>query len=191
MTPATTALILVDVINDFYSPKGPNYYDRAPQTLEPIDRLLSAARGHGAMVVHAVERHRRRVADAEQPKLPPHCYEGSFEADFFPGFGPVERPGEVVVPKRRFSAFFATDLALTLHENDIARVVVVGVKTNVCIRATVQDAFANGFEPVLPRDATNSNRPHLEEASLEDIDRYFGTVCSAGHALDVLTGGAG
>lgn len=190
MTRATTALILVDVINDFYDPDGPNFYERAPQTLAPIGRLLDAARDSDALVAHAVERHRRSVDDAEQPKLPPHCYEGSFEADYFPGFGPADRPREIVVPKRRFSAFFATDLALTLHENGAARVMVVGVKTNVCIRATIQDAFAHGFEPVLPRDATNSNRRHLEDASLEDIDRYFGSVCSVEHALTLFADGA-
>lgn len=190
MNRPTTALVLVDVINDFYDPDGPNYYPRAPETLEPIGRLLAAARDDDAIVVHAVERHRVGVVDAEQPKLPPHCYEGSFEADFFPGFGPIDRTGEIVVPKRRFSAFFATDLALVLRENAVSRVVVAGVKTNVCIRATVQDAFANGFEPVLPREATNSNRRHLEDASLEDVDRYFGSVCSVEHALALFAGGA-
>lgn len=189
MTGPKTALILVDVINDFYDPKGPNYYTHVVETLDPIRRLLDTARHEDAIVVHAVERHRRDVTDAEQPKLPPHCYEGSFEADFYPGFGPVERPGEIVVPKRRFSSFFATDLALVLHENGVSRVVVAGVKTNVCIRATIQDAFANGFQPVLPREATNSNRRHLEEASLEDIDRYFGTVCAVDEAQKMLAGG--
>lgn len=189
MTAPKTALILVDVINDFYDPKGPNYYEHVVETLDPIRRLLDTAREESAIVVHAVERHRRDVTDAEQPKLPPHCHEGSFEADFYPGFGPVERPGEIVVPKRRFSSFFATDLALVLHENGISRVVVAGVKTNVCIRATIQDAFANGFHPVLPREATNSNRRHLEEASLEDVDRYFGTVSSIHDAQDMLAGG--
>ena len=52
-------------------------------------------------------------------------------------------------------------------------VVIAGVKTNVCIRATAQDAFANGFDVIVPREATNSNRAHLAAASLEDIDRYL------------------
>jgi ureidoacrylate peracid hydrolase len=64
--------------------------------------------------------------------------------------------------------------------------VVAGVKTNVCIRATVQDAFANGFEVVVPREATNSNRPHLAAASLEDIDRYFGRVVPLDEAVAAL-----
>ena len=68
----------------------------------------------------------------------------------------------------------------------IERVVVAGVKTNVCIRATVQDAFANGFSVIVPKEATNSNRAHLAAASLEDIERYFGEVVSLDAALEML-----
>lgn len=173
---ATTALILVDVINDFFDERGPNFYPRVVETIGPITELLDTARQNDVLVVHAVERHRANIADAEQPKLPVHCLEGSFEGAFFPGFEPDFAKSEVVVPKRRYSAFFATDLALLLREQEISRVIIAGVKTNVCIRATSQDAFANGFDVVVPRVATNSNRPHLEDASLEDIGRYLGEV---------------
>lgn len=184
-----TALVLVDVINDFYDSNGPNYYPGVEQTLGPIDELLSTARAADKLVVHAVERHRRGAPDAEQPQLPVHCLEGSFESDFYPGFSPIDRTAEIVVPKRRYSAFFATDLALLLHEHRVKRIMVVGVKTNVCIRATIQDAFAHGFDAVLPQPATNSNRPHLAEASLEDIRRYFGAVCTLKEAKKMLTSG--
>lgn len=183
-----TALILVDVINDFFDPSGPNYYPAVEHVVDPLQRLMVGARDCNAMVVHAVERHRSNVADAEQPKLPVHCTAGSFEADFFPGFEPVERDEEIVVPKRRYSSFFATDLALVLQENRVDRIVVAGVKTNVCIRATCQDGFAHGLEVWLPREATNSNRPHLEDASAEDIDRYFGTVTNVDEAIRALQG---
>ena len=75
-----------------------------------------------------------------------------------------------------YSAFFATELALFLNEQDVERVVICGVKTNVCIRATATDAFANGFEVHVVSGAVNTNRPKLGEASLEDIDRYIGKV---------------
>jgi nicotinamidase-related amidase len=62
------------------------------------------------------------------------------------------------------------------------------VKTNVCIRATVQDAFAHGFEPILARGAVNSNRPHLHDATLEDVERYFGRVVDLDEAVALLRG---
>ncbi|UOR00306.1 cysteine hydrolase [Leucobacter allii] len=184
--PQTTALILVDVINSFYEPGQPNYYPEVEDTLPALARLRDAARARDALLVHAVERHYRGLADFEFAKLPRHHQAGERDAEFFPGFEPEERVREIVVPKRRYSAFYATDLALVLREQGISRLVIAGVKTNVCIRATVQDAFAGGFEPVVPREATNSNRPHLAEASLEDIDRYFGRVVPLAEAEALL-----
>ncbi|MCE2578647.1 cysteine hydrolase [Gluconacetobacter entanii] len=180
-----TALVLVDVINSFFDPGEPNCYPAAGQVLAPIGTLLAAARASGTLVVHAVERHRPDLHDFEWGKLPVHHIEGSDACGFVAGFEPL--PGEPVVPKRRYSAFFATDMALMLHEQGIGRLVIVGVKTNCCIRATVQDAFANGFEPIVVREATNSNRPHLAEASLEDIERYFGKVVSLDDGIMALS----
>jgi maleamate amidohydrolase len=168
------ALLLVDVIRAFFDPGGLHYYPESAEVKEPLRRLLERARAHDRLVVHAVERHRAGLADFEQPKLPEHCVEGDWQAEFATGFEPVEREREIVIPKRRYSAFFATDLALLLREQGIDTTVVAGVKTNVCIRATCQDAFAHGFRVVLPRQATNSNRPQLGAASLEDVARYFG-----------------
>lgn len=58
----------------------------------------------------------------------------------------------------------------------------------MCVSATCQDGFAHGFEVVLPREATNSNRRHLEEASAEDISRYFGSVVSLTDTVRLLRG---
>jgi maleamate amidohydrolase len=180
-----TALILVDVTNSFFLEGMPNFYPAAADVLAPLRALLDKARATGRIVVHAVEQHYPGFDDYEWRKLPRHHFRGDRDADFFSGFAPGgER--EIVCPKRRYSAFFATDLALFLREQAIERVVIGGVKTNVCIRATAQDAFANGFDVVVPREATNSNRPHLAEASLEDIARYFGEVAALDRALAML-----
>jgi nicotinamidase-related amidase len=181
-----TALILVDVINSFFVVGMPNYYSSAAEVLDPLRRLLAAARAGGRIVVHAVERHYPGFDDHEWRKLPRHHLIDDPDAAFVDGFTP-EGLREIVCAKRRYSAFFATDLALFLREQRIERVVIAGVKTNVCIRATAQDAFANGFDVIVPREATNSNRPHLAAASLEDHERYFGAVVSLDRALEMLT----
>lgn len=181
-----TALVLVDVINSFFEKGQPNHYDAVADVLPALETLLGAARHTNTIVVHAVERHYPGLADFEFGKLPRHHQAGEHDAEFFPGFEPIDRVREVVIPKRRYSAFYATDLDLFLREQRVTRLIVAGVKTNVCIRATVQDAFAGGFEVVVPREATNSNRPHLAEASLEDIERNFGRVSSLAEALELL-----
>jgi nicotinamidase-related amidase len=177
-SPSRTALVLVDVIGSFFDPDQPNYYPASADVLEPIADLLAVARDRGTLVVHAVERHRPGLPDFEFRRLPRHHEAGSPDAAYVPGFEPRDTGREVEVTKRRFSAFYATDLDLLLREQGIDRVVVVGVKTNVCIRATATDAMAGGFDTWVPRETTNSNRPHLAEASLEDIERYIGRVPS-------------
>jgi len=181
-----TALILVDVINSFFEKGHPNYYPDVDLVVAPMRALREAARASNTIVVHAAEKHRAHFHDFEWGKLPVHHLADAHDAAFFEDFAP-SGDNETVVYKRRFSAFFANDLALFLHEQGVRRVVIAGVKTNVCIRATAQDAFANGFEPVVPREATNSNRPHLAEASLEDIERYMGQVVSLDTAIGMLS----
>jgi maleamate amidohydrolase len=180
------ALVLVDVNNSFFDPAGAFFYPDAPLVLPAIGDLLHAARAGGRLVVHALEQHRPAINDHEWLGLPVHCVRDEFDARHFPGFEPVG--DEVVVPKRRFSAFFATDLALVLAEQGTRRIIVAGVKTNVCIRATVQDAFGYGLRPTVVRGAVNSNRPHLHEASLEDIGRYMGQIVDLPAAVEWLTG---
>ena len=177
--------MLVDVTNSFFLEGMPNNYPAAAEVLEPLRRLLAAARAAGRIVVHAVEQHYPGFDDYEWRKLPRHHFHRRQRRGLFAGFEP-QGAREVLIGKRRYSAFFATDLALFLHEQNVRRVVMAGVKTNVCIRASAQDAFANGFDVVVPREATNSNRPHLAEASLEDIERYIGAVVPLERALEML-----
>jgi maleamate amidohydrolase len=180
------ALLLVDVIKAFFDGEGAFHYPAAAEVLPALEHLLEAAREGGRLVVHARESHYRGLADLEGTKLPPHCFAGGLDAEFVPGFEP--RDGEVEVRKRRYSAFFGTELPLLLHEQRVQRIVIAGVKTNVCIRATVQDAFAHGFAPILARGTVNSNRPHLHEATLEDVERYLGRVVELDEAATLLRG---
>ena len=178
------ALLLVDVNRSFFDTDGPFHYPGALDNLGPLHQLLEAARDGKRLIVHAREAHRKGLLDYERPKLPEHSYLGDRDQEPYPGF--EERPGEIVIHKRRFSAFFATDLALLFQEQGTERVIIAGVKTNVCIRASVQDAFAYGFRPTIARGSVSSNRPHLHEASLEDIQRYIGEVVELDMAVDWL-----
>lgn len=186
--PSQTALVLVDLQNSFLHPRGGNYYPAADAVVPHLRRLLAHARAKGRLIVHVADRHRPGLDDFESHKLPGHCIDGEFDADFFAGFGPADAApaNEITIVKRRFSAFFATDLDTTLRENRIERLVVAGVKTNVCVRATIQDGFGLGYRCLLARDATNSNRVNLQDAAIEDIERYMGWSVSLDEAEAAL-----
>lgn len=180
-----TALMLIDLQRSFLDRSGGNYFEASASIVGNLQRLLAAAREKQRTVVHVAERHRPNVKDFESTKLPEHCVAGEPDAEFYPGFGP-DSEREFLLEKRRVSAFFGTDLDLLLREQGIERIVVAGVKTNVCVRATVIDAFSLGYRCLVVRDAVRSNRAHLSDASLEDIDRYFGWVVSMDDALEAL-----
>lgn len=181
-----SALIVIDMQNAFLHPDGEHFYADAPSVAPNCLELLERARQGGTLVVHVADRHRAGFADFEQRYLPEHCVSGGFDAGYYAGFGPDTSCREIEIVKRRYSAFFATELALFLHEQSVERLVLCGVKTNVCLRATAQDAFAHGFEVLVAREATNSNRRHLAEASLEDIRRYIGRVVTMADAMKLL-----
>lgn len=185
-----TALVVVDAQNSFLHAEGGNFWPDAPSVVEPLQRLLDRARSAPTLIVHLADRHRPDVRDSEFDRLPRHCVVSEFDAEFYDGFGPAPdaTPGhEIVIEKRRYSGFFGTDLALVLHEHAITEIVLGGVKTNVCVRATATDAFGHGLRVTVPREAVASNRPQLHAASLEDIDRYIGTVVEMDTALDALS----
>jgi maleamate amidohydrolase len=181
-----TALIVIDMQNSFLHPDGENFYPCAPDVVANVTRMIDCARSSRTLIVHVADRHRDGFADFEDKRLPRHCVSGGFDAAYFDGFGPRDSGNEIEIVKRRFSAFFATELAIFLREQSIERVVICGVKTNVCVRATAQDAFAHGFAVCVVADATNSNRENLADASLEDISRYLGTTICTGNALEML-----
>ena len=186
VNPQDRRLILVDVINSFFVEGMPNYYPEAARRARAARAGClrgASARPHRRACGRAAPSGLRRLRVAETAASPFRRRSPTRRSSA--GFAPAG-PTRDRCPKRRYSAFFATDLALFLREQKIERVVIAGVKTNVCIRATAQDAFAHGFDVVVPREATNSNRPHLAEASLEDIDRYFGEVVPLDEALEML-----
>jgi maleamate amidohydrolase len=178
MTKLKTALLVIDMQNAMLHPDGENYYPDAVAVIDPVLKLIEAARKNKTLIVHVADRHKR---------LPTHAVTGGFDAAFFDGFGPAKGSLEVEIVKRRYSAFFSTELSLFLAEQQIDQVIIAGIKTNVCVRATAQDAFAYGFSVVVPREATNSNRSHLATASLEDIDRYIGKVVTLDDAIHILS----
>lgn len=182
-----TALIVVDMQNAFLHPDGENFFPGATETIAPVQELIKAAQKSECLIVYTLDRHRMGLPDFEQKHLPVHGLEGDHNADYFEGFGPAaDKHLEIEIVKRRYSAFFGTDLAMTLRECGVETTAICGVKTNVCVRATCQDAFAHGFKVVVPEPATASNRENLSVAALEDIDRYLGAVLSLDDALALI-----
>lgn len=189
LRPAHTALLVIDMQNDFCAQGG--YIetvvgkDAGPcrAVAAPITELVSAARKRAVPVVWI-------KANYEPDKLPAGmlakfsargaavcCAPGSWGAGFFA----VEpQPGEAVVEKHCYSAFRGTDLDTRLRTLAVRTVVLAGVQTNICIESTLRDAHSLGFHVVLAADCVASHTPELHEATLKNAQFLFGDVLDRG-----------
>ncbi|CAM6100269.1 unnamed protein product [Calypogeia fissa] len=171
----STALIVVDMQNDFVLAGGPLHVAGGAAVVAEVKKAVEVSRAKGAHVVWVVRQHDASGRDVELFRK--HLYadgvvgptvKGSKGAELVDGLEP--KTGEVIMVKSRFSAFFATNLDLVLRRMAITNVVVVGVQTPNCIRATVFDALALDYPKVVVlADATAAGTPEVHEANLYDI----------------------
>ncbi len=172
----STALILIDMQNDVLQTIVPTGH----QVVPAIKRTLEAFRRLGLPVIHCLRLHRANGVDVEKfrietfrqhPFLVPGTLGGQVIAELTP------LPGEQIVSKSRFSGFFQTDLLMMVQRLGIKRLVVVGLQTPNCVRATVTDALAYDLDVVVLDDAITALTPEIHRANMYDME-HMGAVKS-------------
>lgn len=180
-----TAVVVVDMMRDFTDLESGKTANPLSAALVPLVKdFVDRAREKNTIIIWVMESHRAGKPDWELLHVRDHCTAGTAGAELDPLLQPADE--DYIVYKRRYSAFVGTDLDLLLRDNHIDTITIVGTKTNVCVRATAQDAFMRNYHVIVPRDCVATDRQHLHEANLEDIDRYLGQVVSAEEALAML-----
>jgi ureidoacrylate peracid hydrolase len=194
---ASTALVVVDMQNAYLSPGG--YLDRvgfdvstSPPVIERCAAVLQAARRAGIFIAHlqngfdalqteaggptAPVWHKSnalkymRAHPAERGKLITH---GTWDHDFVPPMKPL--PGEAIVPKARYSGFAGTNLEQLLRARGVTSILLVGVNTNVCVEATLRDAYHREFFALMAPDATLQAGPqYIFDATVFNVEKFFG-----------------
>jgi ureidoacrylate peracid hydrolase len=167
-----TAVLVVDMLNDFFEEGGVMVLEGGDVLYEPIQRLLNAAREAEIPVFWLNQT--LYPGDKLFEKRIVHCIEGTWGARVVAAL-PV-MPADTIIAKRRYSGFFQTDLDLHLRERKIEQVIVVGVVTNICVRSTVNDAYFLGYDVFVPEDGVAATSERQQEAHLYDIDTHYGTV---------------
>ena len=184
-----TAVVVVDMINEFCKPGGKMVLPGYDALVPPQLAVIEAARASGAIVVWVHDSHRRNLRrDREWLKRTPHAEEGTWATQVIDDLG--ARDDEIHVLKHRYSSFFQTDLDVTLKDMLVDQLVVFGVVTNICVRSTVHDAFFNGYEVVVPRDCCAATGAREQESTLYDIATHFGVVTDAASVVAALSQGA-
>jgi ureidoacrylate peracid hydrolase len=200
--PRHTALVVVDVQNDFCAEGGMMDNEgldlAAVQTMaRRLPELISAARAAGALVVFVrniystdgnaylsdvwLEQAQRARAGSYTTRAV--CAPQSWEGDFFGDVRP--EPTDPIVTKHRFSAFHNTDLDTILRAHGIRTLVMTGVASNVCVETTAREGFVRDYYIVFTSDGTAAYVDADHQATLRVIDRFFGQVVPVADVLAV------
>ncbi len=183
------AVLVVDVLRAYLEPGSP-LYAGVETAVAAAARVVAAARAVDVPVVFTRVRYAVGGADGGMwvRKVPAlHVLEdGNPLGDFPLEVSPV--PGETVVVKQYASAFFGTSLDATLRSRGVDTLLVVGLSTSGCVRASVVDAISLGFRPLVVREAVGDRDPRPHEAALFDIDAKYGDVVPLEEALALLRG---
>lgn len=171
------------------------YFDRSsPLCLPSRDclgsaaNILAAARSSGVPVIHTRVEYAKNGSDGgifvRKVDALRHLYGGGPMSELMPEVAPSE--DELVITKQYASAFFGTSLTSTLVSQGVDTVVLVGVSTSGCVRATGVDAMQHGFIPFVVRDAVADRTRQTHEANLFDLQAKYAEVVDEKAALAYL-----
>lgn len=180
-------VVAVDLMRAYFEPGSPLCLP-SKDCLTSAARVLAAARRTGVPVVHTRVEYAADGSDGgvfvRKVGALRHLYGGGPLSELMPEVAPVE--GELVITKQYASAFFGTSLASTLVARGVDTMVIVGVSTSGCIRATAVDAVQHGFVPLVVRDAVADRTAETHEANLFDLQAKYAEVVEEKTAVDYL-----
>jgi EmrB/QacA subfamily drug resistance transporter len=183
-----SALVVVDPVRAYVDPDC-ELYAGVEQPVQAMRDLVAIARRNGVHVVITTMSISEDGSDAgvffrKVPALRAYL-PGSPFGEFIVGLSP--EAGDSCVRKQYPSAFFGTSLAANLVSRGVDTVVIAGLSTSGCVRATAVDTMQHGFVPIVVRDAVGDRLPSVHEANLFDIGAKIGEVWSTEQVAELWT----
>ena len=164
------AVLVIDMLKGFLEEGYPLYCgDRARRIIPNIQGLLERELKHSSKVFFICDHH--DPDDPEFKMFPPHCIEGTPQAEVIPEL--AEYQGELI-PKKRYSAFFGTQLEAKLKTLKPEKLIVCGVYTDICVLHTVADARNRDWEVEVPVDCVASFDDRAHQFALQHMEKILG-----------------
>jgi nicotinamidase/pyrazinamidase len=165
------ALVVIDMIEDFVHQAGALYCGPSMARIVPvIQKEIARARGAGEPIVYLIDNH--LPDDAEFQTFPPHAIVGTNGAEIVPEVAPEK--GDLVIPKRRYSGFFGTDLDIRLRERGVETLRLVGDCTNICVLYTAADARNLGYTVEVVENGVTSFDEEAHRDALRELEKTLG-----------------
>lgn len=187
LTLGKPAVCVVDMQYDFVGKSAVIPCMADGDVIAANQRLLEAVRSRGIPIIYTQEIHRANHVDFGREldrKEPVHCIEGTRGVQILDELAP--QPGDYILQKRRYSAFFQTDLLLLLQGLAVDTLIITGAATDVCVRATATDAQQYGYFVLVPRECVAGTSPLQHQAALEHIDYVLGRVVALEDLLQAI-----
>jgi nicotinamidase-related amidase len=166
------AVIVVDMQKGFLAPQGTLYCgDEARAIIPRIKERVEREKGAGAAIFFTQDSH--VPDDREFEMFPPHCIEGTEEEEIIDELASLSAAARIV-KKRRYSAFYNTDLEGQLAEFQPDEVVVMGDCTDICVLHTVSGLRNRDFAVEVPADCVASFDPAQHEWALDHMEKILG-----------------
>lgn len=164
------ALLVIDMLKDFLKKEGALYIGDAGRTIENVSRRVQEWRLQGSPVIYIVDRHLPH--DAEFKMFPPHCLAKEQGGEIIDELAPAQE--DIVIFKRRYSAFFGTDLDLTLRELAVNELELTGVCTQICVLYTAADARMLNYAVTVRKDCVASFDQEAHIFALKEMEKTLG-----------------
>jgi nicotinamidase/pyrazinamidase len=164
------AVLVVDMLRGFLEEGYPLYIGAASRRIIPrIQELLDRELAGGSKIYFICDNH--DPDDLEFKMFPPHCIAGTVEAEVISELAGYK--GEII-PKKRYSGFYGTNLEARLKELKPERLIICGVLTNICVLHTTADARNRDYDVEIPVDCVASPDAAAHHFALEHMDKVLG-----------------
>lgn len=167
--PRRTALVIVDMQNDFVNPEGALSVRSAPDTIPACKRLLDFARRERLRVFYTQDTH--YDGDPEFEIWPKHVVKGTWGWEIVPDLKP--EPGELVLEKARYDGFYGTALDHEIRRRGIDTLIICGTVANICVHYTAASAGLRWLRVIHPVDAVSALTEFDMHAALRQASWLF------------------
>jgi ureidoacrylate peracid hydrolase len=196
LSPATTALLVVDMQNAFCHPEGTlgiSGVDVGPAqaTIEPVRRLVETARAARVPVVWTQQEHfpvdasraRKRLASHTSKRKRVAALSGTWDMDFVDEIKPLADDPSFVIRKHRFGSFYETRLEQVLRMLGTEALLVCGTTANACVETTLREAYLRDYDVVAITDAVAAVRPEWEPTAHAVWAQYLGELATTAEVV--------
>ncbi len=185
-----SVLLIVDMEYGFLDSKSPLFVNLGFEIVTNIKKILNIYREKKLQIIFVKREHRKSGIDIDKTRVEIFkkskglILENDKSSEIIDDLKPLK--DEIIVIKRRWSSFFGTELDMLLRRLNIKNLIVTGIQTPNCIRATVYDALSLDYNVIVISDATASKSEKIQKNNLFDIENLGVDILTTDELIDIL-----